>query len=250
MKNIHIIAADKPSRLFELSGDLHLHTELGFDYKRSRNIYITSNEEIKVGDYRLNIQRYYFKKVDKEGLDYYNKRNDIFKKVILSTDQDLIKDGVQAIDDDFLEWFVAHPSCEEVEVINKGKMGVFSDGTTGIIYNDYKIIIPKESPKQNLINMIEQDEELAMYEESFKHEVRVIPKEEILENRSSAYEFIDFYEKGKTNLEKLPFQELIKEFTEYYKNVTLKLQKPKQEKNCSEEEIEWKKERNFDINCS
>jgi hypothetical protein len=36
-------------------------------------------------------------------------------KIILTTDQDLIKDGVQAIDDEFLEWFVKNPSCEEVE---------------------------------------------------------------------------------------------------------------------------------------
>jgi len=27
------------------------------------------------------------------------------KKIILTTDQDLIKDGVQSIDDEFLEWF-------------------------------------------------------------------------------------------------------------------------------------------------
>ena len=38
------------------------------------------------------------------------------KKIILTTDQDLIKDGVQPIDDEFLEWFVKNPSCEEVEV--------------------------------------------------------------------------------------------------------------------------------------
>jgi hypothetical protein len=67
----------------------------------------------------------------------------------LSTDQDLIKDGVQAIDDEFLEWFVKNPSCERVEVINNGRSGVFSDGTIGIIYNNYKIIIPQEEPKQD-----------------------------------------------------------------------------------------------------
>jgi flavorubredoxin len=40
-------------------------------------------------------------------------------KIILTTDGDLIKDGVQSIDDEFLEWFVENPSCEEVEVITK-----------------------------------------------------------------------------------------------------------------------------------
>jgi hypothetical protein len=52
-------------------------TEMGDSYQ---NIYITSDEEIKEGDYRLNIQRDYYKKADKEGLAYYNKRNDVFKK--------------------------------------------------------------------------------------------------------------------------------------------------------------------------
>ena len=84
-------------------------------HKIDSEIYIISDEEIKVGDYRLNNQRDYFKKADKEGLDYYNKRNDVFKKIILTTDLDLIKDGVQAIDDEFLQWFVKNPSCEEVK---------------------------------------------------------------------------------------------------------------------------------------
>jgi len=39
-----------------------------------------------------------------------------YSEIILTTDQDLIKDGVQAISDEFLEWFVNNPSCEEVEV--------------------------------------------------------------------------------------------------------------------------------------
>ena len=60
------------------------------------------------------------------------------KKIILTTDQDLIKDGVQAIDDEFLEWFVKNPNCEFVEVV-KG----FADVTSyGFNFLDYKIIIP------------------------------------------------------------------------------------------------------------
>jgi hypothetical protein len=46
--------------------------------------------------------------------------------------------------------------------------------------------------KQALINMMEEDEELGLYDEPFKHKVEVIPTEEILANRSNAYEFIDF----------------------------------------------------------
>jgi hypothetical protein len=87
-------------------------------YKIGKELFITSDEEIKEGDYRLNIQRDYYKKADKEGLVYYNKRNDVFKKIILTTDQDLIKDGVQAIDDEFLKWFCSkNGEVNFVEVI-------------------------------------------------------------------------------------------------------------------------------------
>lgn len=46
--------------------------------------------------------------------------------------------------------------------------------------------------KQALIDMIKDDEELGLYDEPFKHKVEVLSKEEILANRSNAYEFIDF----------------------------------------------------------
>ena len=37
-------------------------------------------------------------------------------KVILTTNKLLIKNGVQAIDDEFLEWFVKNPSCEFINI--------------------------------------------------------------------------------------------------------------------------------------
>jgi hypothetical protein len=63
-----------------------------------------------------------------------------WKKIILTTDQDLIADGVQAIDDEFLEWFVKNPSCEFVEWdknYNRGNEKYY-----------YKIIIPQEEPEK------------------------------------------------------------------------------------------------------
>ena len=46
--------------------------------------------------------------------------------------------------------------------------------------------------EQALIQMMKDDEELGLYDEPFKHKVETIPAEEILANRSNAYEFIDF----------------------------------------------------------
>jgi hypothetical protein len=66
-------------------------------------------------------------------------------KVILTTNDLLIKDGVQAIDDKFLEWFVKNPSCEEVE-IDKAEHGMYKDDVYYKLSNKifYKIIIPRE----------------------------------------------------------------------------------------------------------
>ncbi len=63
-------------------------------YKLNQNIYITSDEKCKEGDWFIS----------KEG-DLHNNFGWNFgdRKVILTTDQDLIKDGVQAIDDELTE---------------------------------------------------------------------------------------------------------------------------------------------------
>jgi hypothetical protein len=76
------------------------------------------------------------------------------KKIILTTDQDLITDGVQAIDDEFLEWFVKNPSCEEVEVDRDEREVGNHLGGIATEYGDYKIIIPQEEPKQETLNKI------------------------------------------------------------------------------------------------
>jgi len=77
-----------------------------------------------------------------------------------------------------------------------------NNGTGATLCNECSIIISNGLTNElfcnicktykNLIDMMKKDEELAMYEEAFKHEIRVIPKEEILDNRASAYEFINF----------------------------------------------------------
>ena len=110
MKNIHVLSTEKPSRLGLCNNQLVF---LPKDYSTTyQNIYITNSEQIKEGDwYLINGQSY--SKYDGHftlGIDC--------KKIILTTDVDLIVEGVQAIGDDFLEWFVDNPGCEEIEVEN------------------------------------------------------------------------------------------------------------------------------------
>jgi hypothetical protein len=190
MKNIFVLPTDKPSRLFELVGDLYLDSEMGLDGKRNRHIYIISDEEIKERDWALDLckdlgLKYQPFKVDKATLKYANQE---CKKIILTTDQDLIKDGVQAIDEEFLKWFIENPSCEFVE-FNAYPIGPNGNiiGTNrpypfdGLISNfriEYKIIIPKEEQRQHIISIMKEDEELGLYEES---------KQETLEEAAEKY---------------------------------------------------------------
>ena len=137
MKNIHVLPTDKPSRLSILnSGKLNFGAEfISSSNSKAVNIYITSDEEIKEGDYGLLVNE----------ILNYNKMIELFSvtqghKIILTTDQDLIKDGVQAIDNEFLEWFVKNQSCENVEIYN------WISFSKNMRY--YATKIPKEEPKQ------------------------------------------------------------------------------------------------------
>ena len=192
MKNIHLLLAGESYVSLNCSyRDSAIGTEVGKPYwtytkdwkhymsitdasVRPHNIYITNEEEIKEGDWFIHFSHgtttlLKCKSVNlKEIIDNEGKNCwlEYSHKIILTTDQELIKDGVQAIDDEFLEWFVKNPSCEEVVFSTYHVKGDIS----GKLH--YKVIIPKE--------------------EAFKHKVEVLSKEEILANRSNAYDFIDF----------------------------------------------------------
>jgi hypothetical protein len=151
MKNIHLIPTDKPSRLIIYSTLLNEFRLLDAPidgWKHKRNIYITSDEEIKEGYYLDLTHNIVMKSV------FYPSSDKNCKKIILTTDQDLIKNGVQAIDDDFLEWFVKNPSCEFVDVNDwmdiNGNIAFGGNIRYQISCSTYKeIILPQEEPKQD-----------------------------------------------------------------------------------------------------
>jgi hypothetical protein len=108
MKNIHLLSTDNPSRLFEIDGHLIINKEQLIQPKYYRNIYITSDDEIKMDDWYLDDTNSVRQAIT-ECESYWTHRKK-YQKIILTTDQDLIADGVQAIDDEFLEWFVKNPT--------------------------------------------------------------------------------------------------------------------------------------------
>jgi antirestriction protein len=148
MKNIHLLPTDKPSRLHLWADEKGTRLELcELEYSHTRNtqhIYITNNDEMKEGDYgMLGKSIFSYRQMHRKwGMAQG-------QKIILTTDQDLIKDGVQAIDEKFLEWFVNNPSCEEVKIVDDVECLPMPNIHTH--KHIYKIIIPKEEPKQETL---------------------------------------------------------------------------------------------------
>ena len=138
MKNIHITPTDQPSRLhyYENPFKEWFLSKEPLHWRTANHIYITSDEEIKEGDW-------VYDETSEELIYQVNvlpiPKQYPWKKVILTTDPTLIADGVQAINDEFLEWFVNNPTCNFVEV-HESK---YFDGS----HADYIIIIPHEEPK-------------------------------------------------------------------------------------------------------
>jgi hypothetical protein len=171
MKNIHLLPTEKPSRLTKPGGSSFIKlytnglTNTPKGHCKNYHLYITSDEEIKEGDWCLNTLKNIIYKKDNLPMDI------MWKKIILTTDQDLIADWVQAISDEFLEWFVRNPSCEKVEVEHFGTCCGNQSITQCINCKKYnpvhKIIIPQEEPKQETL----EEYSNGLYKQSLKDDV-------------------------------------------------------------------------------
>ena len=142
MKNIHVLSTNTTSKLFKDDFD-KLFYSINIDQEQNhfiaQHIYITSDEEIKEGDvvkipcgvgkvkeliwkfgndnpsYIVeDIFIYKLRYGQKEGeLQINSFRYEDVKKIILTTDQDLISNGIKQISDDMLLKIIEH--------INSGK---------------------------------------------------------------------------------------------------------------------------------
>ena len=163
MKNVHLITKEQ-----EGADVLHQY------------LYITSNEKIKEGDWVILTNKEIIKA---EEADENPKRP---CKIILTTDPDLIKDGVQAIDDEFLEWFVKNPTCEHIPII------------TTIVNNesDYKTNIGFESwRKEELSKRVKIN-----FESINKERYEIIPPEKVAESREQIKQNMKTFLKKINNL--------------------------------------------------
>jgi hypothetical protein len=184
MKNLFLLPTNKPSRLIKSQDNdfVYLNTNAPNWFENNlktikQNLYITSDEKIKEGDWVIytNGIKIHCKKLDnKEDVELANIENSGVLKIILTTDQDLILDGVQPIPDEFLEWFVKNPSCEFIRV----GLEIWNDGNHNPI-----IIIPKEEPKQecncdNTCDKCEEQESIQILKKAKENAL----KQETLEN--------------------------------------------------------------------
>jgi hypothetical protein len=153
MENIHLTSTNKPSILIfdrEENRLLPLQDEPVFmehqDLVENQNIHITNDEYIGLSYY---LDGNLVRKGVVDDKEYWEVRKG-YKKIILTTDPQLIADGIQAIDEEFLQWFVKNPTCKvvKIDLIPINEFG--SDITLGSYGFDkfkYKIIIPQEEPK-------------------------------------------------------------------------------------------------------
>jgi len=193
MKNIHVLPTSQPSRLGYLSkkgkevyNDLRLFSKLMPNIldSENQNIYITSSEEINAKDWCYDEEKnLIFQFNSPTGLSLYIKSKQKFvKKIILTTDVQLIKDGVQKIDDEFLEWFVKNPSCEEVVVIKE----YFWEDT----FRGYSLRLPQEETKQECNG----DILTCLNEKCICKHNKIMEKETVEQGFDRIYDSIDFTE--------------------------------------------------------
>jgi hypothetical protein len=138
MKNLFVIPTMGMSTLYKRNdwGSYHIGSfdfcEEGDELRTNQYVYVTNNEYIGLSWY-LDGDLVRKGVIDDE--DYWSVRKD-YKKIVLTNDPKLIEDGVQPIIDNYLEWFVENPTCEEVEVIKE----YFWEDT----FRGYSLRLPKQ----------------------------------------------------------------------------------------------------------
>jgi hypothetical protein len=152
MKNLYLLPTDQQSRLVKIKDTFFLTSTDDIPGGTFYNIHITNDEEIEEGDWYLDTTVNVIFKNDKLFLNGTG-----YKKIILSTDPELIADGDQTIDDEFLLWFVKMSSCEFVVIdwspLSKNLYG-------------WKIIIPQEEPKEEKKRHLVEPHEQETFDEA------------------------------------------------------------------------------------
>ena len=125
MKNIFLIPTSRESRLWR-DLDSNKLTFSNLSQPNSNECTKCSNEYVYItSDEYIGLNWYLDGDLVRKGViddeDYWSVRKD-YKKIVMTNDPKLIKDGVQQIGDNFFEWLVLNPTCEEVEIGKTNKL--------------------------------------------------------------------------------------------------------------------------------
>ena len=165
MKNLHILPTPNQSRLFYANRgqELSLGDYPRRHYSTGHYVYITNDEYIGLSYY---LDGDTVRKGVVDDAEYWAVRKD-YKKIIMTDDVKLVKDGVQEVSSKFLEWLIENPSCEEVKIDHEKVL--WEDGR--ITHHTYRIITPDEEPQDFLgrttFDLLKQE---AIAEEMFELE--------------------------------------------------------------------------------
>lgn len=171
-KNIYLLPTPNKSQLYYNTNakvyDLSKKPMLSGGWAISCNIYITSGKKAKVGDYAIAKDGMWKNLVTKITGGAVA---DIWEEIILTNDQKLLKDDVQDISYDFLEWFVANTYCKTIKF---NKYASLSDSGFS-----YELIFPKlpqkctcERPDDNACDYCDRQESKEILEGAKKRAVQ------------------------------------------------------------------------------
>jgi hypothetical protein len=154
-KNIWLLPTKNPSRLWINNITDKIELSDYSDVLGALNIYITSSEKPKEGEYGLGFaegtQSSFVFKHEGFNIDKLNTLCENTQKIIITSDEKLIANGVQRIEEKFLHWFVQNSSCDYVEVKK----------VEHLTNMPYRTILPQEETKQDLEKeMFELEQEL------------------------------------------------------------------------------------------
>lgn len=167
-KNIWLKSTSENTRLYysNYGKELNLAYYLS-KFSTGQHLYVTSDENFKKKDWVLycnpNNNRTFVVKcseISNTWFDFERKTLDARqipiewgKKIILTNDLILTQDNIQKFDDEFLEWFVNNPNCEQIETVY-GKFNPMGRQVDPMNMGEnqsqcvwkYKIIIPEKRP--------------------------------------------------------------------------------------------------------
>jgi hypothetical protein len=146
MKNIFILPTSKETnialidkKILEYDPIVRYQTGMGVDGIHTQNliIYIVIESTLKLNDYYISpFSGGVLFKWDNFNVKQFPSYKGL--RVVFTTDPDLIKDGVQSIDGDFINWLVKNPSYDKIQLEGFNRA------------SGYELIIPKIDKTQTV----------------------------------------------------------------------------------------------------